>query len=128
VEVAERNSPLFFHYKRMSPGSGGAGRFRGGLGQEMRIENESPTPIVMSFMAERTTYPAPGLAGGGAGGRGEVRLNGKRIDNRKQYMLRKGDTVLLRTPGGGGYGPTRQRDKALARRDRTLGYLPSRKP
>jgi N-methylhydantoinase B len=56
-----------------------------------------------------------------------VRLNGKRIDNRKQYMLRKGDTVVLRTPGGGGYGPPRRRDPALARRDRTLGYVPSRK-
>jgi hypothetical protein len=42
----------------------------------------------MSFMAERTTYPAPGLAGGRAGGRGDVRLNGKRIDNRKQYLLK----------------------------------------
>jgi len=123
VEVAERNSPLFFHEKRMSPGSGGAGRFRGGLGQEIRIENESPTPIVMSFMAERTTYPAPGLAGGRVGGRGEVRINGKRIDNRKQYMLRKGDTIVLRTPGGGGYGPARARGKAAIARDRVLGYV-----
>jgi N-methylhydantoinase B len=122
VEVAERNSPLFFHEKRMSPGSGGAGRFRGGLGQQIRIENESPTPIVMSFMAERTTYPAPGLAGGGAGGRGEVRLNGKRIDNRKQHMLRRGDTIVLKTPGGGGYGPPRARAKAALARDRALGF------
>ena len=59
VEIAERNGPLFFHEKRMIPGPDGAGQFRGGLGQEMRIENESPTPIVMSFKAERTTYPAP---------------------------------------------------------------------
>ena len=128
VEVAERNSPLFFHYKRMSPGSGGAGKFRGGLGQEMRIENESPTPIVMSFMAERTTYAAPGLAGGRAGGRGEVRLNGKRIDNRKQYMLKKGDTVVLTTPGGEheiagdeGLGVVGQRSRR-ARRDPRDGH------
>jgi N-methylhydantoinase B/oxoprolinase/acetone carboxylase alpha subunit len=67
-EVSRRVSPLFFHEKRMIPGSGGAGKFRGGLGQEMRIENESPTPIAMSFKAERTTYPAPGLAGGRPGG------------------------------------------------------------
>ena len=57
VEVAERNSPLFFHYKRMRPGSGGIGRFRGGLGQDMLIESSSPRPIVLSFMAERTTLP-----------------------------------------------------------------------
>ena len=124
VEIAERNSPLIFHEKRMIPGSGGAGKFRGGLGQEIRIENESPTPIVMSFMAERTTYPAPGLAGGRPGGRGDVRLNGKRIDNRKQYLLRPGDEIVLRTPGGG-YGPARARDKKLAERDRALGDVPT---
>ena len=77
----------------------------------------------MSFMAKRTTYPAPGVAGGRAGGRGDVRLNGKRIDNRKQYMLRKGDTIVLRTPGGGGYGALRARDKAAIARDRALGYV-----
>ena len=50
VEIAERNSPLFFHEKRMIPGSGGAGKFRGGLGQEMRIENESRFPRIDSVL------------------------------------------------------------------------------
>ena len=122
VEVAERNSPLFFHYKRMRPGSGGLGRFRGGLGQDVLIESRSPRPIVLSVMAERTTFPAPGLAGGGAGGRGDVRINGRRVDNRKQYVLERGDRILVSTPGGGGYGPIRARDRALAARDRALGY------
>src|SRR5262249_61128092 len=61
VEVAERQSPLFFRYKRLRPGSGGVGRFRGGLGQDILIESESERPIVVSFMAERTRFPAPGL-------------------------------------------------------------------
>src|SRR2546422_7443437 len=43
----------FFHYKRLRPGSGGAGRFRGGLGQDILIESRSPRPIVLSVMAER---------------------------------------------------------------------------
>jgi N-methylhydantoinase B len=30
--------------------------------------------------------------------------------------------VLLRTPGGGGYGPAAERDPALVERDRALGY------
>ena len=127
VEVAERNSPLFFHYKRLRPGSGGAGRFRGGLGQDVLIESRSPRPIVLSVMAERTTYPAPGLAGGSAGGRGDVRLNGRRVDNRKQYVLERGDRVLVSTPGGGGYGPARARDRALVTRDRALGYAARRR-
>jgi N-methylhydantoinase B len=127
VEVAERNSPLFFHYKRLRPGSGGAGRFRGGLGQDVLIESRSARPIVLSVMAERTTYPAPGLAGGSAGGRGDVRLNGRRVDNRKQYVLERGDRVLVSTPGGGGYGPPRVRDRALVTRDRALGYAAGRR-
>ena len=123
VEVAERNSPLFFHYKRMRPDSGGVGRFRGGVGQDILIESQSPRPIVVSFMAERTKFPAPGLAGGGPGGRGDVLVNGRRVDNRKQHVLERGDRVLVRTPGGGGYGPPRTRDATLGKRDRAMGYV-----
>ena len=122
VEVAERNSPLFFHYKRMRPGSGGRGRFRGGLGQDILIESESARPIVMSFMAERTRFPAPGLAGGGAGGLGDVRINGKKVDHRRQHVLERGDRVLVSTPGGGGYGPAGKRTRELRERDRQRGY------
>ncbi|HEX9821166.1 MAG TPA: hydantoinase B/oxoprolinase family protein [Methylomirabilota bacterium] len=128
VEVAERNSPLFFHYKRMRPGSGGRGRFRGGLGQDILIESRSPRPIVVSFMAERTAFPAPGLAGGGPGGRGDVRINGRRVNNRIQHVLGRGDRVLVSTPGGGGYGAGPARDRARAARDRALGYVGRAKP
>jgi len=123
VEVAERQSPLFFHHKRLRPGSGGAGRFRGGLGQDILIESRSSRPIVLSVMAERTAFPAPGLAGGAAGGLGDVQINDRPIDSRKQHVLERGDRVLVRTPGGGGYGPRRQRSRTLTRRDRALGYV-----
>ncbi|TMQ23031.1 MAG: hydantoinase B/oxoprolinase family protein, partial [Candidatus Rokuibacteriota bacterium] len=111
---------------RMRASSGGPGRFRGGLGQAILIESHSPRPIVVSFMAERTTFPAPGLAGGGAGERGDVRINGRRVDNRKQHVLERGDRVLVATPGGGGYGPARARDPQRAARDRALGYVTGR--
>jgi N-methylhydantoinase B len=123
VEVAERNSPLFFHYKRMRAGSGGRGRFQGGLGQDILIESESRRPIVMSFMAERTRFPASGLAGGAPGGLGDVRINGRVVDHRRQHVLERGDQVLVRTPGGGGYGPPRARSRAQRQRDRVLGYV-----
>jgi N-methylhydantoinase B len=122
VEVAERQSPLFFHYKRMRPGSGGRGRFRGGLGQDILIESESRRPIVMSFMAERTRFPAPGFAGGSNGGLGDVRINGAKVDHRRQHVLDCGDRVLVSTPGGGGYGRAAQRSRAQRERDRALGY------
>jgi N-methylhydantoinase B len=123
VEVAERNSPLFFHYKRLRPDSSGAGRFRGGLGQDILMESQSATSIIVSFMAERTKFPAPGLAGGEPGGLGDVRINGRSVNNRAQHVLRRGDRVLVRTPGGGGYGKASERDAALAARDRALGYV-----
>jgi N-methylhydantoinase B len=126
VEVAERNSPLLVHYKRMRPGSGGAGRLRGGLGQDILLESESARPILASFMAERTTYPAPGFAGGADGGLGDVRINGTSIDHRKQHVLKKGDRVLVRTPGGGGYGRAARRDPRLIARDRERGYVTRR--
>src|SRR4029453_10794046 len=131
VEVAERNSPLFFHYKRMRRGSGGRGRFRrgrggvfrGGLGQDIPIESRSARPMVLSVMAERPPFPAPGLAGGAAGGRGDGRINGRGVDSRKQNVLERGDRVLVSTPGGGGYGPARARDRARVARDRALAYV-----
>ncbi len=123
VEIAERNSPLFFHYKRMRPGSGGRGRFRGGLGQDILVENESESPIALNFMAERTRFPAPGLAGGEPGGLGDVRINGRAVDHRRQQIVQRGDRILLRTPGGGGYGPAAERDPDLVERDRIMKYV-----
>jgi N-methylhydantoinase B len=123
VEVAERNSPLFFHEKRLRPNSGGAGRFRGGLGQDILMESESETPITLSFMAERTRFPAPGFGGAAAGGLGDVRINDVAVNHRQQHVVRRGDRILVSTPGGGGYGPPAERDPTLAERDRRLGYV-----
>ena len=88
VEVAERNSPLFFHYKRLRPGSGGAGRFRGGLGQDILIESESRAPDRRELhgRAHRRS-PRPASRAARAGGRGDVRINGRSVDNRRQHVL-----------------------------------------
>src|SRR3989442_15345565 len=102
VEVAERNSPLFFREKRLRPGSGGPGRFRGGLGQDIVFQCESDAPIVASFMAERTKFAAPGFAGGGDGGLGGGPINGGSIDNRRPHALHCRGGGLGRTPGPAG--------------------------
>jgi N-methylhydantoinase B len=122
VELIERNSPLFVHRKELRPGSGGAGRFRGGLGQEIEFEITSETPVGIIFMAERCRFPAPGMRGGQAGARGEVRIDGREVDYRRNVVLKKGQRVLLRTPGGGGMGSLEERDCNLADRDRREGY------
>lgn len=123
VEVAEQFTPFFFIRKALRPGSGGAGRHRGGLGQDIEMRSESQSPISVSFMAERTRIPAPGLAGGDPGGLGAVKINGEAIDPRINRVLTEGDTLLIATPGGGGHGPAEERDAEAARRDAEEGYV-----
>ncbi len=123
VEVAEQSAPLLFHYKRLRPDSGGAGQYRGGLGQDMLIESLSESPIAVTFMAERTRYGAPGLAGGGMGEVGAVQINGEEADNRAQHHLQTGDRILIATPGGGGYGSSEARSEQAAAHDKRQGYV-----
>lgn len=123
VELVERNAPLVVHRKALRPGSGGAGRQRGGLGQEIVFEVTSETPVGMIFMAERCRFPAPGAAGGEAGAPGELTIDGRAVDHRRNVVLTKGQTVVLRTPGGGGFGPPAERDPAAAEADRRMGYI-----
>ena len=104
VEVSEHIAPLRFHHKRMRQGSGGIGRHCGGMGQEILIESLSESPIAVSFLAERTIIPAFGIEGGQPGAVGELRINGEKVDPKRQYVLRRGETIGLATPGGGGHG------------------------
>lgn len=123
IEISEQIAPLRFHHKRLRPGSGGPGRHRGGLGQEVLLESRSPTPIAVSFLAERTIFPAFGIEGGEAGAPGVLEVNGQRVDPKRQYVLRTGDTVMMATPGGGGHGPADERAPAARGRDAAMGYL-----
>ncbi|WP_421999102.1 hydantoinase B/oxoprolinase family protein [Reyranella sp.] len=128
IEISEHIAPLRFHHKRLRPDSGGAGRHRGGLGQEILIESRSDSAIAVSFLAERTLFPAFGIEGGGDGAPGELRINGEKTDPKKQYVLAKGDTVSLGTPGGGGHGDPRQRDRAALAADVAAGYVTDATP
>ncbi|WP_442595526.1 hydantoinase B/oxoprolinase family protein [Parapusillimonas sp. JC17] len=122
IEIAERDSPLRFRYKRLCSDSGGKGEFRGGLGEEICFVSRHTGPLSVVFLTERIKVPAPGLGGGGEGGCGAVLINGRPIDSRVPQVLQPGDEVTLRTPGGGGFGPAGKRSKAAQDRDRELGY------
>lgn len=123
VEISEHIAPLRFHHKRLRADSGGPGRHRGGLGQEILIESRSDTPIAVSFLAERTIFPAFGIEGGQAGAPGVLRINGQTTDPKRQYVLKRGDTVSMATPGGGGHGDPRARDAAALAADIEAGYV-----
>lgn len=122
VEITEHIAPLRVHHKRLRPGSGGRGRHRGGLGQEVLMESRSDSPIAVSFLAERTLFPAFGIEGGEAGAPGVLHINGKAVDPKRQYVLQAGDTVMMATPGGGGHGPAGERDRTLEEADARHEY------
>jgi N-methylhydantoinase B len=126
VEISEHIAPLRIRHKRLRPDSGGRGRHRGGLGQEILIESRSQTPIAVSFLAERTIFPAFGIEGGEAGAPGVLKINGEQVDPKRQYVLKAGDTILLATPGGGGHGDQARREVKRIAADIAAGYVTER--
>jgi len=122
VEVTERDTPFFVKYKRLRENSGGIGKYCGGLGQDVLLVSRSASPMAAVFLAERTRIAAPGLAGGGEGGLGDVQINGRSIDARRLHVLNQGDELLVRTPGAGGYGDVQERTAERVERDLREGW------
>lgn len=126
VEMIEQLLPVHVHHRQLRQDGGGTGEFRGGSGQEIKFENRSATPMIASFMAERTRpeAAAAGLAGGGAGAPGAVLINGAPCPNPKvQQIIEPGGVVEMKTPGGGGYGQPARRDPARSAADRLDAYV-----
>lgn len=114
VEAAESVAPVLFHRKELRPDSGGAGRWRGGLGQVVEI---GPAPgaeaFGMSAMFDRIAHPAAGRAGGLAGAAGSITFSDGHVGRAKGFqVIEAGRTVTLELPGGGGFGPPSERDPA----------------
>lgn len=124
VEVTESSVPLVIEKKILRTDSGGAGQYRGGLGQVVEIQVLADGPTSASLRCDRTEHPAAGLFAGQAGSAGRVMLNGKVVDKPKQkMMLRRGDKLTIETPGGGGLGPASRRQTALIRNDLENEYI-----
>ncbi|MBN9429532.1 MAG: hydantoinase B/oxoprolinase family protein [Burkholderiales bacterium] len=124
VEVIEQALPLKVHYRRFRDLDQANGSHRGGTGQELLLECLCKTPATMSFLAERTRSEstAPGLAGGAPGQPGEVLIDGMTVNPKAQQTVKPGTRVLLRTPGGGGFGNPQFRQAELVEQDRRRGY------
>jgi N-methylhydantoinase B len=111
AEVIESVSPMVMHRRALIQDSGGAGKFRGGLGQEMVLSVNSDTPALHSCMYDRTRCAARGFLGGLDGRVGELFLSdGTRLPPKGRYDLQPGQTVTLRLPGGGGFGSPLERE------------------
>jgi len=110
VEVIEKTLPVLIHKKELRKDSAGAGRWRGGLGQETEIELVADSPSTVAFLSERTKFPPQGMKGGRPGQTGRLELNGKWIHPKKNIAIQPGDVLNVSTPGGAGFWDPGERD------------------
>lgn len=105
VEVVESQVPVLVESKTIVRGSGGTGEWTGGEGQEVVLRSLHSDPLDVIFLTERIENAAPGLAGGGDGAPGRLCIDGADVAEPKgRTALQPGSRILLRTPGGGGFG------------------------
>ena len=124
LEVMESNAPLRFLKRELVPDSGGAGRHRGGLAQELVVQVLGSRNVYVSTSSERIKNPPIGYQAGSNGGPAALSKNGAEyLAPKARTMLKPGETVTVRTPGGGGYGPARERSRSDIERDLAGGYV-----
>jgi len=127
AEALELEAPIRVRKMALRRDSGGAGRFRGGLGcvREFEIlEGE----VTLTHRGERHVHPARGSRGGGDGARALSRI--QRADGREAIIpskqlttLAKGDRLIVETAGGGGYGDPLSRPRDAVREDLENGKV-----
>ena len=126
IEAMESDYPFFrVEDYSLRSGSGGAGRQRGGMGFQ-RVYRIIESGVTFATYGDRFRLGAEGLFGGGPGATAEsfVMRGGQKIPlrSKQQFPLCRDDRLVVRTGGGGGYGPPGERDARLAERDRMDGF------
>ncbi|MER7725755.1 hydantoinase B/oxoprolinase family protein [Streptomyces sp. NPDC096323] len=106
-EILEWRYPVLLESFRVREGSGGPGRRRGGCGVERRIRFLEP--VTVALLSGHRRVPPYGMAGGGPGALGSQHIehaDGGRtpLKGCDTAELKAGDVLVVRTPGGGGYG------------------------
>jgi N-methylhydantoinase B len=126
IELQELYYPLLYECHALRPDSGGAGRFRGGIGVEVKVKPLHD--LYVSRNTDRIQCPPWGLLGGEEGKTNQtlIRRDGKEetLPGKFSHLLvRPGDTVTFLTAGGGGYGNAAERDPTALKHDFVLGYV-----
>ncbi|QEL22242.1 hydantoinase B/oxoprolinase family protein [Bosea sp. F3-2] len=130
IEMVEAKYPVTFMKYGLIPDSGGAGRFRGGLGlvREWRLDAAEGS---LSTNFERFRHAPYGIRGGEPGSLSRTTVthpDGSTLSLRSKVSgipLRRGDVVTIETSGGGGYGDPSGRDPERLARDLAEGLVTS---
>ena len=137
AEVLESKYPFLTLEYSMRPDSGGAGKFRGGLGGTRVLRVTGPE-ITVSALLDRTRTHPWGLLGGGEGASGGLFVKKKGDTQFRTFSevygtvsaskftrikLKEGDEVKIQSPGGGGYGPPAERPPEAIEEDIRQGFV-----
>ena len=124
VEATEQVGPVIIWRKELRPDSGGAGQYRGGLGQFMDVGARQGHEFDISAMFDRTAHPARGRQGGEDGAPTTIaRSDGSAMRGKGRQFVPHGQVVQMAFPGGAGYGKREERKDAEIARDLALGYI-----
>ncbi len=126
VEAIEMEYPLMVEAYGLIPDSGGAGRWRGGMGLR-RVVRPVGHECDFNGAGERFTNPPWGIFGGRPGGMGRFAI--ARAEGSEETLETKpsgvrigpADRLIIETPGAGGYGPPAERTAEDIARDREAG-------
>lgn len=127
IEVEETKYAVYVHQYSIRQDSGGPGKWRGGTGVERIYELEADT-AKLTLWFERAETPAWGLFGGESGLPPEIIINEGTPEEQRMlkvsgYPLKRGDIVITRTGGGGGFGNPSERATAAVQSDVLDGYV-----
>lgn len=105
-EILEQRYPVVLEEFSLRRESGGKGRWKGGNGLVRIIRFNEKMDV--SLLTERRRYAPHGSHGGGSGAKGQNLLihhgAAKTLKGKETFTARQGDRLIIRTPGGGGYG------------------------
>ena len=124
IEAFEAITPLIVRRKEFVPDSGGIGKFRGGLGQQVEIEVTSPEALRLSLLSDGQKYPPRGLFGGGNGAPVRIETgSGAKPHPKSRTSLEPGERLIMNFAGGAGYGLPAERGRAAILEDLRNGLV-----
>ena len=124
VEVLEAITPIVIWRKELRQNSGGAGKFRGGLGQRMVVGNREKAEFAIFGTFDRVKNPARGRDGGKPGATGSLTLtSGRKLKGMGRQVIPIGEELIIEMPGGGGYGNPKNRDRKKIVEDIKAGLI-----
>ncbi len=124
VEINEAVAPLLFLKKEYNPGSGGKGKYNGGLGQVIEIKSAIDEDMDLLASFDRIKFPARGRLDGSNGKPGQVSIKGKgRLNGKGTQLIKAGDILQIYTPGGAGLGDYSEREQSLLNKDLENEFL-----